>query len=149
MSIRSSRWAARSNSSGASAAPAGGGREPGPHQLQARLLQVAERPGLRYGQQVLRGAGRPGLDLGLGRGQRPSGPPRRVAGQQRRALQERGRRGYPAARLRPARRPFELGGNVLVLIGRGLRQMPGPPVRIKLRVGHLGQRRVQLLPLGP
>jgi hypothetical protein len=45
-----------------------------------------------------------------------------------------------------ASRLVELGGDVLIVIGRSLRQMPGPSVRILLRVGHGGQRRVQLLP---
>jgi len=54
----------------------------------------------------------------------------------------------PAPRLGPARRPLELGGHILIMIGRGLGQVPGPPVGIVLRVGHRGQRRVQLLPLG-
>ena len=76
------------------------------------------------------------------------GVPRRIGGQQHRSLQERRGRGQPAAGLRPPGRPLQLRRDLLIRPGRGLGPVPGPPVRIGLRVGHLRQRRVQLLPLG-
>ena len=74
-------------------------------------------------------------------------PLRRVQRQRGGLLQERGRRGQAAARLRPAGRAFELGGDVLVRPGCGLRPVPGPPVGIELRIGGLGQGPVRLPPL--
>ena len=72
------------------------------------------------------------LDLGLGGGQRPPGPLRRVEGQHGCLLEERGCRGQAAARLGPAGRAFQLGGDVLVRPGRGLGPVPGAPVGIEL-----------------
>ena len=97
------------------AVPASGGCEPGPAPAPPRLLQVAR---------AVRSPPEP-----AGPGAAPAAPawtltwaaasacPARRAGspgQQRRALQERGRRGYAAPSLRPARRPFELGGHLLI-----------------------------------
>ena len=59
-----------------------------------------------------------------------------------------------AAAARPPRawarsgRALELRRDLLVRAGRGLGPVPGPPIGIDRRVGDLGQRRVQLPPVG-
>ena len=75
---------------------------------------------------------RAGLVLGLRRGQRPLRPARGVGRQRGRALQERGRRGQPAARLSAARRALELGRDVLIGPRRRLRAVPGAAIGIDL-----------------
>ena len=74
--------------------------------------------------------------------------PRRISSQQHRPVQERRGRRHPAPGLRPARRLLELDGDLLVRPSRGLGPVPGPAIRIGLRIGHLRQRRVHLPPLG-
>ena len=103
-------------------------------------LQRVERPGLDRDQQPQRRVERAGVALGLGRREQALRPAGGVGGQRRRALQERGRRGQAAARLRAAGRALELRGDVLVGPGRGLRPVPGAAVGIELRIGDLGQR---------
>ena len=112
-------------------------------QVSPGALQLIQRPGLRHGEQVQRLAERAGPQAGLRRGQRAPGPARRIGRQRRRPLPERRGGGQPAAGLGPPGRPFELGGDVLIRPGRGRGPVPGPPVRIGLRVGGLGQRRVR------
>ena len=74
--------------------------------------------------------------------------PCRIGGQYYRTLQERRGRGQPAAGPRPPGRPLQLRRHLLIRPGRSLCPVPGPPVRIGDRVGHLGQRRVNPPPLG-
>ena len=104
------------------AAAALGVRGLGAQQVQAGALQLVERPDLGRRQQPARRVERAGLQARLGGGERAVGPPRRVAGQRDGALQERGRRGEAAARLRPPGRALELQGDLLV----GSRGAPRP-----------------------
>ena len=117
-------------------------------QVDPGALEFIQRPGLRGREQFQGLAERAGLQAGLRRGQDAFGVSRRVGGQCHRSFEERRGRGHSAAGLRPAGRAFELGGDVLVRPGRGLGPVPGPAIRIGLRVSRLGQRRVQLLPVG-
>ena len=57
-------------------------------------------------------------------------------------------RGQPAAGLRLPGTSLELSRDLFIRPGRGLGTVPGPPVRIGQRVGHLGQRPVHLPPVG-
>ena len=125
------------------AAPAGE-RDLGAQPVQPRALQLVERAQLRDGEQLQRGVGRAGVELGLRRGQRPRAPRRRVGRQLGRPLQERGRRRDAAAGLGPAGRALELGGDRLVGSRRRVGAMPRPAVGVELRVGRLGQRAVHL-----
>jgi hypothetical protein len=67
-----------------------------------------------------------------------SARPARRAGSscQHRARCRNARRGQAAARLRPAGRAFELGGDVLIRPGGGLRPVPGAPVGIESAIGR-------------
>jgi hypothetical protein len=60
---------------------------------------------------------------------------------------KRRRSGQSAPRLRAARRPLELGCDILVTTGYRLGQVPRPPVGINPRVGRFSQRPVRLAPL--
>ena len=60
----------------------------------------------------------------------------RLGGQRDRTLQERRRCRQPGARLGPARRPLELGGDVFVRPGGRRRQVPDPTVGIDLGIGR-------------
>ena len=80
------------------------------------------------------------LQVGLCRGQRAFGAAPRVGRQVRRAFQERRSGGQSAAGLCPARGAIKLRGDILVGFRRGLGQVPGPPVRVSVRVGGPGQR---------
>jgi len=62
-------------------------------------------------------------------------------------LQERRRRGDAATRLRPAGRAFELGGDLLVGPRGGAGAVPGPPVRVGLGNGGIGQRTMHAVPV--
>ena len=115
-------------------------------QVHPGARELIERPGLRRREQLQSVAERSGLQVGLGRGQAAFGTPGRIGGQRHRALEERRGGGQPAARLRPPGRPLQLCRDLLVRARRGLGPVPGPPVRIGDRVGHLRQRRVHLLP---
>ena len=90
---------------------------------------------------------RAGLQARLRGGQRALATPRRVPRQRDGALQERGRGGDPAARLRPTRRTLELEGDLFVGLRRRRGQMPGPAVRVELPIGRLGQCQVDRPPL--
>ena len=118
-----------------------GERDLGPEQLDARAPELVQRPGLRGRQEPVRHVERPGPEARLRGGERSLGPPRGIAGQRDRALQERGRGGQAAARLRPAGRALELRGDLLVGPGRRGRQMPRTAVRVDVPVGRLRQRR--------
>ena len=84
--------------------------------------------------------------LGLRRGQRPLRPQAGVERQRDGSLEERGRCRQATAQLCPAGRALELGGDFLVGAHRSLRAVPGAAIGIELRVGHLRQRPVHLLP---
>ena len=109
--------------------------------------ELAQRPGLRRGQQVQAGAEAAGLQAELRRRQRAVGLPGRIGGQRHRALQERRRCGEAAAGLRLPGRGLQLDGDLLVGGGGGLAPMPRPAIRIGDPVGRLGQRRVRRPPL--
>ena len=96
------------------------------------------------GQEPERRIERSRLEARLGRGQGPLRPPRRVHGQRDRALQERGRgRGPPRAWARPAERSSSAATSSSARGGQG--PVPGPAVRVGLRLGGLGQGAMQLL----
>ena len=70
---------------------------------------------------------------------------RRIDGHGGRTIEE-GRGGRDAAaRLRPARGPFEFRRDVLVRVRGGLSAVPGPAVGINPRIGDLRQHPVRLL----
>jgi hypothetical protein len=134
---------------GSVAAPARGERDLPAQQVHPGAGELIERPGtliLRRREQVQGVTEGAGLHVGLRRGQRALGTPRRVGGQRHRSLQERRGRGQPAAGLRPPGRTLQLRGYLLIRPGRGLGLVPGPPIRIENRVGHLRQRGVHLVP---
>ena len=54
----------------------------------------------------------------------------------------------PATRLRSLGRALQLGGEILVSSERSLRAVPRSAIRIRLRIGRLGQRTVNRLPVG-
>jgi hypothetical protein len=87
------------------------------------------------------------LDFRLRGGQRTSGSQRRVEGERRCLLQERGSGGQATARMRPPGRVFELGGDFVIRPGGGLRPVPGTPVRVQLLIGDLSQGPVRFLPV--
>ena len=74
----------------------------GPQEIHPGVLELIQRAGLRRDQEPERRLERAGLEARLRCGQRPLRTPRRVYGQRDRALQERGRGGDAAARLRAA-----------------------------------------------
>ena len=121
-----------------------GERDLGPEQIHAGPPELVERPGLRGRQQPARHVERPRPQAGLGGGERPVGSPRGIAGQRDRALQERGRGGEAAARLRPARRALELARDLLVRTGRRGGQVPCATIRIDVAI-----RRPPPAPGGP
>ena len=118
-----------------------------PQHVDPGALELIQRPILRHGCQPERRVERAGLETRLRRGQDTFGVPPSVGGQQHRPLQERRGRSQPAAGLRPPGRPLQLRRDLLIRPGYGLGPVPGAPVRIRDRVGHLGQRRVQLPPV--
>ena len=115
------------------------------HQVHPGALELVECSGLRRSQEPERRVERAGLEAGLRRGQGALRPPSGVESQRDRALQERGGGGDPAASLRPAGRALQLGGDLLVRPGGGLGPVPGATVRIKRRIGGLGQGAMHLL----
>jgi hypothetical protein len=106
--------------------------DPGP-------LEVVQRAGLGRGHEPERRIERSRLEARLGRGQRPLRPPCRIHGQRDRPLQERRRRSDPTTGLRPASRPLQLGRHRLTRSRRRLGKVPGPPIRVRLGIGRLGQ----------
>ena len=125
---------------GSVAAQAGGERDPPAQQIRPGGLKLVHRPGLRRGHEVAGLAELAGLQAGLRRGQHAFGAEPRVGRQVRRAFQERRSGGQSAARLCPARAAIKLRGDILVGFRRGLGQVPGPSVRVSVRVGDPGQR---------
>jgi len=120
------------------AARAGGERDLAAQPIRLGALELIQRPRLRRGQQLQRLTEHTRPQASLRGGQRPTGPPRRIGRQQRGTLQERSRRGQPAARLCAARGTLQLGSHRLVRPRRGLRPMPGPPIGVSLRIGGVG-----------
>ena len=144
----SSRLAARSSSGGASLPRRCANASRAAQPLHAGALELVERAELGQREQVERGLGGAGLVLGLRRGERALGAPRGIDRQRRRALEEGGRGGQSAAGLGAVGRALELGGDVLVRSGGGLRAMPGAAIGIELRIGRLGERVVHVAPFG-
>ena len=97
--------------------------------LYLRDLQLVQWPGLDRDQQPQGRVQAPGIALGPRRGEQPLRPAAGCGGEQRRPLQERGRRGQAATTLRPARRPLQFRGNVLIRPRRGLGPVPRPDGR--------------------
>ena len=117
------------------------------HQVHPGTLQLIQRPGLRRGQERECRLERASLETRPRRGQRALCSSRRVDRELDGALQERGRGSDAAAGLRPAGRAFELGGNLLVRPRGGAGAVPGPPVRVGLGGGGLGQGTVHAVPV--
>ena len=117
------------------------------HQVHPGALELIQRPGLRRGHEPERRLERAGLETRLRRGQRALGSSRRVDRELGGALQERGRRGDAAAGLRTAGRAFELGGDLLVGPRGGAGAVPGPPVRVGLGDGGIGQGTMHAVPV--
>ena len=138
----SSFLAAWSSSSGASPPRFCGERDLGPQQIDAGSPELVERPGLRGRQQPAGRIERARPEAGLGGRERSVGSPRGIARQRDRTLQERGRGGEAAARLRPARRELELARDLLVGPGGRSGQMPRATIRIDVAIRHLRQRQV-------
>ena len=111
------------------------------------MLELIQRAGLRGGRERERRVERAGLEARLRRGQRALGSSRRIDRELGGALQERGRRGDAAASLRTAGRAFELGGDLLIGPRGSAGAVPGPPVRVGLGDGGLGQRAVHAVPV--
>ena len=128
----SSFLAAWSSSSGASPPRLLGERDLGLEQIHAGLPELVERPGLRRRQQLASQVERPRPQARLGGCERSVGPPRGIARQRDRALQERRGGGQAAARLRP-------DGRALELQRRPARRVP-PPQRPDARHGGPGRR---------
>jgi hypothetical protein len=110
-------------------------------------LELVERPGLRRGRQLQRFGERAGLQVSLGRGQRALGSLRRVDRKLGGSLQERGCCGDAAAGLRAAGRAFEFGGDLLIGSRGGAGPVPGPPVRVGLGDGGIGQSAMHAVPV--
>ena len=90
---------------------------------------------------------RSGQLLGLGRRERPPGPPVRVERQCSGSLEEGSGGRQSAARLRPSGGALKLFGDVLVGRQRGPGQMPGAAIRVDLRIGGGRQRPVGSAPI--
>ena len=114
--------------------------------LQPRALKLLQRAQLRHRQELERGVRGRRLELGLRSGQRPSTARGRIRGQLCRSLEKGGRRRDAATGRRPPRRTLELRGDVLIRSVRRVRAMPRPAVGVAIRVGHIGQRPMDLLP---
>src|SRR5918999_2518459 len=91
-------------------------------------VRVAARLGFgEHGEGILE---RARLVLGLLRSQRSFAPSRRLRSQDGRALEEGGRCGQTTARLRPAGRPLELGGDTFVGRRACLSAVPGSTIGV-------------------
>jgi hypothetical protein len=122
-------------------------RRLGAQQVQARALQLVQRPDLgcrHHPASCIEGA-RPQTEVG-GRQRALSSSPR-VACQRDGALQERSGRGEPASRLRTSCRVLQFSGHVFVGSGCRQRAMPGTTIRVDLRVAHVRQGPVHPLPV--
>ncbi len=111
-------------------------------QIRPGLLELIQRSRLRGAQQPQRRIERAGLILSLRGGECAHCARRRPGRQRGGAFEERGRRGQPAARLRPAGASLQFGGDVLIGPRCGLGPVPGPAVGIGARIGGLGDSKV-------
>ncbi len=110
-------------------------------------LELVQRADLCGREELVGRSGGSGLELGLGGGERADRAPRRIGSQLALALEKGGRRGDAAAALGPIGRPFQLAGDRVVGPDRCLGAMPRSAIGIGLRIGHLGQRTMDLLAL--
>ena len=111
---------------------------------ELRALKLVQRAPLRSRQELLRGLRRAGLELRLRCGERPATASGRIRGQLCCSLEERGRCGDAAARLRAPGRALQLVRQGLVETRSRVRAMPRAPIGIGLGIGRLGQREVHL-----
>ena len=111
---------------------------------EPRALKLVQRAPLRSRQELLRGLRRTGLELRLRCGERPATASGRIRGQLGCSLEERGRCGDAAARLRAPGRALQLVGQGLVETRSRVRAMPRAPIGIGLGIGRLGEREVHL-----
>ena len=118
-----------------------------PQEIHPGALEFVERSGLRGDDEPERRGERAGLEARFRRGQRALGSSRRIDRELGGALQERGRRGDAAASLRTAGRAFELGGDLLIGPRGGAGPVPGPPVRVGLGDGGIGQGTMHAVPV--
>jgi len=117
-------------------------------QIDPRALEGVEWFRLGRGEQSQRGIERPGLEHDLRGDQRAGAAPARIWCQCRRPLQEGGRRGDAAAGLCATGGALQLAGHRLVgSLGR-MGAMPRSTVGIQLRIGRVGQRPMDLPPVG-
>ena len=128
---RATRGAARrSTATGEHPTEARGERNLAAQQIYPGALELVEPPGLRRGHQPERRIERAGLKARLGGSQRALRTPSRLDAQRDGALQERCRGGDPAASLRSAGGPLELGGDLFVGAWCRPGAVPGAPVRV-------------------
>ena len=126
-----------------------GEHDVGAHAGQSRALERIQRSDLRGREELVRRLGGSGLELRLRRSQRSGAAPGGIGREVGRPLEEGGRRRYATAALCPIGRAFQLAGHRLVGAERRLGAMPRPAVGVGVRIGHLGQRAMYLLPLLP
>ncbi len=101
---------------------------------RTRALHRIERPGFRDSEQFQGDLRRTGLVLRVSGFQRPPCPVGGFGSQLRRSLQERARRGEPAAGSRPLGRPLQLCSDLLVETQHGMRTVPRPSILVAHRV---------------
>jgi hypothetical protein len=125
-----------------------GERNFGPQPIDAREPEVIEMADLGHRHEAERLVEGAGVEGGLRSGESTLRPTRRALRERDRALQERRSCGKAPACPSPVSGPFELGRHVLIRRERGLRSMPGTPVRIGPCVGGCSQSPVYLATLG-
>jgi hypothetical protein len=92
-----------------------------------------------YAQKPLRRVEPSGLEAQLRGGERSLSSPTGIGGQPEGTLQERGRGADASTRAGSTGASFQLPSDRLVGCGGGRSQMPGPTVRIDVRIGRLCQ----------
>ena len=122
----------------------GGERDLRTQPLQPRALELVDRRELGGAEKRGRGLGVGHVELGLRRVEQAVDAHRRVRRQLGRSLQERGGGRQPAAALCAIGRAGHLRRHRLVGHRGRVRAMPRPPVGIEFRVGHLGERVVNV-----
>lgn len=105
-------------------------------------MQGVQRAHLGDCQQPVRCVGRRGRELRLGGGQRPGSSARRVRCQFGRPLQERGRGGDTSSGGRAVGGFLEFVGDIVIGAERGVGAVPGPAIRVGVRIGLVGERAV-------
>ena len=111
------------------------------------MTELVQRSALGGREQPAGRLERAGAQAGLGGRKGASGAERGVARQRDGALQERRRGRATATVLCPARTEHQLARDGLVGTGGGGSQVPDTTIGIELRVGRLGQRRVDRPPV--